>query len=227
MATRFYFAAGGGSPVSPTLNNGGEWEHVNTNRAAMRTTVGSTALTNLQYAPDAADDIVDKDALVCQFVSFEILEAQTISAQTCKWQFQCFESNAGNNVSLTIKIFICSRDGTSIKETLLAIRRDATEMNTSLQNRGDSASISSATVEVGDRICVEIGCGGLPVAASQVQGHNCNIRFGEVASGGDLAENDTETGTTFRPWLEFPNTLTFASQEAPRALDVFRHRRAS
>lgn len=217
MATRIYFASSGSPAVTPTINAGGEWEHANTLRLPMSKTLGSTALGNTAYSPDAADHLVNGDACVAQFVMTDKLQAQTISAQTVKWQFQCLESNAANNVGLTVKIFVVSQDGTTIKETLLAIVRDAAEMNTALRNMGHSATTTSATVEAGDRICVEIGCGGTPTAAGGVQGHNCTIRFGESAAGGDLAENETETGTTFRPWLEFANNLSFQDPQTVTA----------
>lgn len=210
MASRFYFTNSVAAVVSPTINAGGEWEHAQSVRRAFRKTLGSDALGNSNsYTPDGSDHLVDGDAMVAQWVCSDPLAAQSIAAQTVKWQFQCFESNAGNNLALTIKIFVCSADGSTIKETLLAIRRDGAEMNTSLRNISDSATISSADVEDGDRLVIELGGGGTPTAAGGVQGHNLTIRAGENASSGDLPENDTETGTTFRPWLEFANTLTF------------------
>ena len=207
MATRLYFPSTGTPDVSPTINNGGEWEHSNGVRRPLVTTVGSSALSTDAYSPDAADHLTDGDALIYQYVLTDKLAAQTISGQTVKWQFQCLEAHANNNLFLTLKIFVCGNDGT-IKETLLAIRRDATEVATSLTNRGDSATISSATVEDNDRIVVEIGLGGTMTGAGGVQGHNGSIRFGESASSGDLPEDDSTTTTTYRPWLEFANTLT-------------------
>lgn len=209
MATRFYFPSSGSAAVTPTINAGGEWEHVNSARLPCSVTLGSTALANTAYSPDGADHLVNGDAHVMQFVSNETLQAQTLAAQTVSWQFQCFESNNGNNVGLTVKIFVCSNDGSTIKETLLAITRDAAEMLNSLRNMGHSATTSAADVEAGDRIVIEIGCGGTPTASGGVQGHNCTIRFGENASSGDLPVNETETGTTFRPWLEFANNFSF------------------
>ena len=62
----------------------------------------------------------------------------------------------------------------------------------------------------GDRILLEIGLGGLPVATSGIQGHNGSIRWGCVASSGDLPVDETQTGTTYRPWVEFSGNLNFA-----------------
>ena len=206
MATRLYFPSTGTPDISPTINNGGEWEHSNGVRRPLVTTVGSSALSTDAYTPDAADHLTDGDALIYQYILTDKLAAQTISGQTVKWQFQCLEAHANNNLFLTLKIFVCGNDGT-IKETLLAIRRDSTEVATSLTNRGDTATISSATVEDNDRIVIEIGLGGTPTATGGVQGHNGSIRFGESASSGDLPEDDSTTATTYRPWLEFANTL--------------------
>lgn len=210
MATRLYFS-NTQSVLHPTENSGAEWDHVNTaiaDRQLLKTPDGST-LANGTYTPDAADHLVDNDSMVLLYVLEGIeLAAQTINAQAVKWQVQCNESNNGCNQFLSLKIFICGRDGT-VKETLLALKRDATEMANSLINRGDSSTTSSASVEDGDRICVEMGCGGTPTSATGVNGHNCTIRSGCDASSGDLPEDNTETGTTFRPWIEFAENLDF------------------
>lgn len=210
MATRFFFPETEAAPVSPTIS--GDWEHINTQRRKLLTGPDSSTLTTTAYTPDGADHLVNGDAHHRQYVS-DPLAAQNIAAQTVKLQFQCLEAHAGNNLFLTWKIFVVSQDGNTIKETLLAIRRDATEVATSLTNRGDSATTTAADVEDNDRIVIEIGLGGTPTGSGGVQGHNGSIRFGCNASSGDLGEDNTQTGTTFRPWLEFANTLTFAPLE--------------
>lgn len=209
MATRFYFASTGTPSVSPAINPGGEWEHANNARRPMRATPQLSTVSGGLYAPDAADHLVDGDSLVFHFVTDEQLAAQTISAQSLKWQFQMQESNANNNLFMAIKVYLVSADGSTIGDTILAIRRDGNELPTAFANRGDSATSASANANAGDRIVVEIGFGGTPTATTGVQGHNGNVRIGEDASSGDLPENDTETAATFRPWLEFANSLTF------------------
>lgn len=207
MATRFYFPETEAAAVSPTIS--AEWEHQNVvRRRLIADTPDGSTLTTTAYNPDGADHIADQDAHHRQYVS-DPIAAQNISGNV-KAQFQCIESHASNNLQLTLKIFLCSGDGTTIKETLLAITRKGTEPTTSLRNTSFSSNaISAADAEEGDRIVVEVGLGGLPTSGGGTNCHNGSIRFGGSASGGDLAENETETGTTFRPWLEFDDTISF------------------
>lgn len=208
MATKLYFASTGSAAVSPTINAGAEWEHVNSARLPMSVVLGSSSLANTAYSPDAADDLTNKDAHVMQFVSTNQFAGQTIASQTVTGQFQCFESNAGNNVALTLKIFACSADGSTIRSpAILSITRDGSEMNTALRNISLSVTTTACTISDGDRLVVELGCGGTCTAASGVQGHNSTIRFGESASSGDLPVDETTTATTYRPWMNFANTL--------------------
>lgn len=210
MATRFYLPSSGAAAVNPAFS--AEWEHQNNVRRPMSTAKSDTALLAISYSPDAVDHIANEDALFGQFIS-EPLAAQTIAAQVVKLQMQCSEIIAQNNLFMTWKLFLCNNDGSTIKETLLAIRRDGTEVATSATNRSDSANTSAADCEDGDRIVLEIGLGGLPTAAGGVEGHNGNIRTGDVIALPDLPEDDTQTGAGHNPWLEFADDLTFQGAE--------------
>lgn len=214
MATRFYFPLDTAAAVSPTVSS--EWEHVEATpvRRKIVTSADSSTLTTVLIAYDGADDAVDKDALWRQYVS-DPIPAQTIPVQTVSAQFQILEAHVANNLFLTIKIFVCSQDGATIKETLLAITRDDQEPGTSLINRSFTATTSAANVEANDRIVVEIGLGGTPGSGGGTQGHNGSVRFGCNASSGDLPVDDTQTGTTYRPWLEFADSSLFATPVAP------------
>ena len=204
MATRFYLPASGAGAVTPTV--AAEWEHNNAANRRMHPIQTNTAFATTSYSPDAADDLTDRDSMVVQFVSDPLL-AQTISAQTLKIQILGNETNAADNLFLTWKVYLCSRTGTT-GSTLLAIRRDGTELVvTTNTNRSDSATSSSQTCSLGDRIVLEVGYGGLCTASGGVQGHNGGLRFGDTGTT-DLAENDTDTGDA-KPWLEFANDLNF------------------
>jgi len=220
VATRFYFPLTEAAAVSPTIS--ADWEHINTLRRKLLTTPDASTLTSVAYTPDASDHTPDEDAHHRQYVSDQ-LAAQTISAQTISAQFQALEADVNNNLFLTIKVFVCSSDGGTIKETLLAITRDDTELPAVLANRSFSATSTAATVESDDRIVVEVGLGGDPGGGGGVQGHNGQIRWGCDASSGDLPVSDSGGDLTFRPWLEFANTLTFATGDqtlTPSALAV-------
>jgi hypothetical protein len=208
---RFYLPSSGAAPVSPAVS--GDWEHNNAVRRQTKTWRTGTSIADTSYSPDGADDITNRDSMFVQFVSDPLLP-QTIGAQTVKYALQGSETNAGNNCSVTLKVFVCSQDGSSIKETLLAIQRDGTELATTVTNRTDSGTTSSATVEEGDRLVFEFGIGGTPTASGGVQGHNGALRFGDNQAT-DLAENDTDTGSTNNPWLEFANDIAFIADIAP------------
>jgi hypothetical protein len=184
------------------------WEHVNSVQRALLLTPDSSTLTTTAYAPDAADDLTDKDSHHRQYVS-DPLKAQTLSGNL-KGQFQCLEELANCNLFLTVKVLVCSNDGSTTQATLLAITRDTTnELATSLTNRNfPSTALSSFACADGDRLVLEIGLGGsITSGTGGVVGHNGSIRWGCSAAGGDLPEDDAATGTTLRPWMEFSNTI--------------------
>jgi len=208
MATRFYLPSAGTPPASPTIS--AEWEHSNGVRFPMSISKTATGLSAVTYAPDAVDHLVDNDSLFFQYISIETLAAQTIAAAGITLVMQASESNALNHLFLTWKVFVCSGDGATIKETLIAIQRDGTELTTTVTNRNDAGTIILANVEAGDRLVLEIGIGGLPTAGSGVNCHNGKLQPGDQEAT-DLAADDTDTGTTKNPWLEFANTLTFQS----------------
>ena len=220
MPQRWYLRSSGTPNITPTID-AAHWEHINTSRISCSPAGGATALSNVAYAPDGADHLVSGDAHVIQFISAETLDPQTMSAQTVTIAMQCLESNAGNNVSLTWKIWVVSIDGSTLLGELLPIRRDATEMATSRTNRTDSATTTLVTTSVPSRLVIEVGCGGLPTAASGVQGHNCTLFHGDN-SATDLPANDTDTTTTKRPWVEFATGFTFVGPQTLALMGVGR-----
>ena len=217
MASTLYFTSDGSNngilaPVSPA-SPGAEWEHIATDSGGVNTwkllqAADSSTLNTRIYTPDGADDTTSKDALNKVFIS-DALDAQTISGNITA-QFQCLEANANNNLSLTLVIKVVSNDGGTVRATLLAITRDASEVNTALRNiTFNSTALSSYTNIAGDRLQVEVGLGGSSTAGSGTNAHNGSIRFGGNASSGDLPVDETQTGTTYRPWIQFSNTIDF------------------
>jgi hypothetical protein len=209
MATRLYFSDTAAAQVTPPAPTA-DWEHINSVTRLLVNAPDASALATTAYTPDAADDLTDKDAMHRQYVS-EPLDAQTLSGNVTG-QFQCSETFANDNLFLTLKILVCNNSGSATQATLLAITRATSlEIATSLTNRTfPSTATSSFACALGDRLVVEVGAGGnITSGTGGVIGHNASIRWGCSASGGDLAVNETETGTTFRPWIEFANTFTF------------------
>lgn len=217
MATRLYFPDGAVAPITPPAPTA-NWAHINSVLAPLLSVVDASALATTAYTPDAADDITDKAAHHRQYIS-PCLSAQALSGNVTG-QFQCSEAHANNNLFLTLKILLCDRAGASTLATLLAITRATSlELTTTLTNRTfPSTALTPFTCADGDRLVVEVGlAGNITTAAGGVQGHNGSIRWGCSAAGGDLAANETEAGTTFRPWVEFASTFTW-EWERPTSL---------
>jgi len=208
VATTFYFPETLAAPVTPPAA-AAAWEHINTVTRSLLTTPDGSTLTTTAYTPDAADDLVSGDALHRQYVSGPLI-AQTLGGNVTA-QFQMTEVNTGCNQFLTLKLLVCSNDGTTVRATLLDVTRDTTnEVATSLTNRNfPSTALAGYTCIKGDRLVIEVGCGGTPTAASGVNGHNCSIRFGCSASSGDLPADDSTTGTTYRPWVAISTSVMF------------------
>jgi hypothetical protein len=211
MATRFYLPATLAAPVAPPAPSGADWGHINSVARQALTTPDSSTLATVAYTADAGDHLTAVNAHHRQYVT-DALEAQTIAAQTFSAQLQSYELHANNNLFLTMKVYVVSNDGSTAKETLLAITQNGIEVvgpNT-VRNNSFSATLTAATLEAGDRIVIEIGLGGTPgPAAGGTQGHNGQMRWGCDASSGDLPVDDTTTGTTYRGWVQFADTLTF------------------
>lgn len=223
MPSRFYLPSTSTAAVSPTINTGDWTLHQNTVRREMDIAKLGSTLTQFDYIPDAADHLVDGEACAIQFVS-KGLGAQTISAQTVTLVIQSQEPNAGCNQAMSWKLYVVNAAGSSVVGTLVAYRRDNNEMlhvaGGGRVSRTDSTTCSSLAVSNGDRLVLEVGSGGLPTAASAVQGHNPTFWFGD-SSATDLPNSDSDTTTTKNPWLEFAtDTLTFETTllEPPAAV---------
>ncbi len=212
MATTFYFTEDQAAPVSPLAPVGSTtWEHIAPSipTRALQLSPDTSTLTTTAYTPDAADDITDKDACHRQYVS-PPLAAQTVSGNVTA-QFQGLEAHANNNLFITLKLMVISNDGSTLRQIILAITRSTgNEYTTTLRNATfPSTAMTSYACAAGDRILVEVGLGGSSTATGGVQGHNGSLRFGGNASSGDLPVDNTQTGTTYRPWISFSTDPLF------------------
>lgn len=210
MATRFRLTADTTAPqVSPTLQS---YSHSTPGTVSrqLRTADASTLATTA-YTPDAGDHLVAGDALQGQFVSFPMAAgAQFTNGATIKFAVQCLMAHANNAQQVQLFASIVDLAGTSVRRTLRTKVLEGVNMATALTNRFLTTTQDGATYTTvrGDRLVVEFSCSGTPTAAGGTQGHNVSMRWGS-SGGGDLAENDTETGTTFNGWIEFAPTITF------------------
>jgi len=207
MATRIYLPSSGAAAVSPAFSANWDDTADATRLRSVFDTPSGTTMTTTAYRDNSNKN---ENHLIHQWVS-DSISAQTISAQTIKFQMRSEEnSNANNNQFNTIGIRVVSSDGATVRGTILAITRDDVEMASggTLTNRQFSATSSSVTAQANDRIVIEIGTGGDPSAGNN---HNVDIRIGDNG-GSDLPENDTST-SDLNPWVEFVSNF-FGSSSA-------------
>lgn len=208
MATRLRFSETLTAAVSPTAQS---YTHdVGVRKRLARS--DSSTLTTTAYAPDAADHLVAGDSHITQFVSDPMVNGTVFtSGNTLKMAMQFLEANNGNNLFLQLWVGVVSLDGATARGTLRSKVSHGTETPNSITNRFLSTTLSSSytTANDGDRLVVEISHTGTPVNTGGVQGHNFSLRRGNSGAGGDLAENDTDTGATINPWIEFATTITW------------------
>lgn len=181
-------------------------------------TSDSSALATQAYTPDAADHLVAGDAQHVQFVSAPMAAGITFTnADVIKFCLQCLMANGSNAQQVQLFVSIVSEDGATVRRTLRSKVLEGNTMATSLTSRFLSTTQDGAsyTTVSGDRLVVEFSCSGTPTAAGGTQGHNTSMRWGGNGAGGDLAENDTQTGTTLNPWIEFVPTITFNGTSNP------------
>ncbi len=209
---RFRLPASGAAPVSPAIQS---YTHDQGTRRPLPTS-GSTALATQAYTPDGADHLSAGDAHHVQFVSDALTTGTVFTAgNALKLCVQMLEAHANNNLNLQLWVGVYSNDGSTLQATLRSKVEQANELNTSLESRFLSTTLSgSYTTVSGDRLVVEISVEGTPSASGGTQGHNSSIRFGENGAGGDLAENNTQTGTTLNPWIEITSTSPSIAADA-------------
>jgi hypothetical protein len=220
MATRFRLTADATAPaVSPALQS---YSHSQGTRRKLVTSDAS-ALATQAYTPDAADHLVAGDAQHVQFVSDPMAPGISFTnTQAIKYAVQGLEPQANNNLQVQLFASIVSQDGTTVRRVLRSKVLEGVELGTALAARTHSTTQDGATyvTVAGDRLVVEFSVSGTPVAAGGVQGHNASLRWGGNGAGGDLLENDTETGTTRNPWIEFvPNVVFYTEGQASKTLD--------
>ena len=207
MATRFRYTATTTSPsVSPAFQS---YTHAMTLRRNLVLTDSST-LTNVALTPDAVDHIAPGATGFVQFVSAPLGANTFTIGDAFKQAIQALEASAPNNLQVQVFIGLVSNDGTSALATLRSKVLEGAEIATTLRNTFFSSTLSGGYTTVGgERLVIELSLSGTPTPGGGVDGHNGTLRFGGSGTGGDLPENDTETGTTFNPWIEFANTILF------------------
>jgi hypothetical protein len=118
-----------------------------------------------------------------------------------------------NGLRLALMLKVVDNAGTTVRGTLFSLAYDDTALKgvttwnySSAVNRRYTVSTSEVTSQANDRIVAEIGSEHNPAFGGQ---HDAGFVWGDSSSS-DLPEDDTSTNN-YNPWLEFPNTITFAS----------------
>jgi hypothetical protein len=186
------------APISPTANSGWE-DSASITRSALSTT---KAGTNVAYAVAETDVTAGRDIALGQWISEPMTVAGTFAGGEVRICVARLESDAAADLSTRFALRILSSDGSTARLDSGFV--SATEWATSVTAVDITATMSSATVQVGDRIVVEYG---------YKAGNASTTSFtGTIRSGGtdatDLQNADTGANATTRsPWVEFPGEL--------------------
>jgi hypothetical protein len=201
---RFRLPSSGAAAVSPAFQS---YTHTNSVRRPLPES-DSSALATTAYTPDAADHGTAGDAHHAQFVSAAMTSGDSVgSGATVKLAIQGLEAHANNNLAVQLWVGVYNNAGSSLLATLVSKTVDGTELAGSLTNRFLSTTTSAGYSFTGtERIVVEVSVQGTPGGGGGTQGHNASLRWGADGVGGDLGENDSDTGTTLNPWFEIDIT---------------------
>jgi hypothetical protein len=205
--TRLYLPSTGDVNITPGFAAWGLTTSADRRRATISKT--GTALTNKASA--AVGVTTTRDVLLRQYLSDPLSGPQTV-AGTVKGVARTLESLATANAQAQLTIKVVSKDGTTVRGTLLALSTAGatSEFTTALTNRkypvawASTVALSSVSALDGDRIAVEIGA---RFIATTVATTTATVNFGD-APATDIAEDETST-TANAPWLELSQTLTF------------------
>lgn len=220
MATRLYLPVFGVPNITPAFAAWGLTTGADRIRAAAVKT--ATALTSKASA--AVGVTTTRDVLVRQYLSDPLSGAQTITG-TVKGVIRALESATTANAQAQVTIRVVSKDGTTVRGTLLALSTAAaaSEFGTTLANRkfplawvSPGATLSSVAAQDGDRIAIEFGS---RFIATTVATTTATLNFGDNAAA-DATEDETGTAAN-NPWLEFSQTLAFQAVPELRAVGTY------
>lgn len=225
MATRFYLPNGAVAPgmnaaVLPPFDS--SWE--NTATAVRYRCVTEKKMTGMGNPLGTGHGVNPSDTLRIQYVS-DPIAAQVISG-TVKGQIACNEDADTYQMMPQFLAKIVSFDGQTERGILYAHQTEAitNEFATLITNRkfprnwaGSGATLSSVTALSEDRIVLELG----------IRQESTATTFFRLYIGDnnpdDLPENETETGSSFNPWIEFSQNIGFIPRLSGRRLgSIFR-----
>lgn len=218
MATRFYLTQTRqlDTNLFPAADAGWEQLQVPPYKLRLATSKSSTATDFSLLSLTEGTSTADRDLLLVQAYS-KPLEAQTITG-TIKGIIRAGQTNAGDDSRSQLMVRVLSPDGV-VRGTLLAMSTAALASEwdpTLIVNRkfplawaGAGASLGSVAAQRGDFLSIEIG----------FRSHAVSLSTGRIYIGtdpsNDLAEDETSTDQ-YSPWIEFSQTLNFATEETGR-----------
>lgn len=216
--TRLHVAGTTAADISPAYDAEWDAESSAVLRRAMSVAgfnearVGSGFLSFNNVTPGTNGDVI-----VFQFVSDAIAPGPI--AGTFKGQMQALENNAANDARAQIIVRVVSNDGSVVRGTLYG--PDTAALSSEFATgtaanrqfpRGGAVSLSPVSAQANDRIVIEVGARTHQSATLRVQ-----LFAGGTNANTDLPENETETGTSYKPWFEFSEDLYTSRLRGARA----------
>jgi len=193
VATRFWLTSSA-PPYTPTTRRG-SWAVASGEDVQYlgRKPAGAAGSSTINVGSTAAN----RDVLLHRSISDGAVKAGTL-AGTVQWVIGAKESNANLNGFFHLHIYVTSGDSDTPRGTLLTDSIGATEFGTTAVGATEgSKTLSSVSVQVGDRIVVEIGYRASASATTQ----NATINYGNTGTT-DLT-NGSASVTSQPGWIEF------------------------
>lgn len=194
--TRIYLPSSGAAPLG-TIDPDAAWESQASSfyRAPAVYEKSDTALTDIT---SEAPNTNNQDMLFAQFVSGTLDSAyEFTAADTVRIIVRCAEENLSVDAKLAYCVRVVSGDGATVRGTLLALSRGATEFATTPTTRTVVvADLTPVSAQEGDRIVVEVGA----YLDSPATGYDITLRHGDAAATDDFAF--AALTTDLCPWVE-------------------------
>ena len=202
MTTRFYLPSSGAVPITPSFAAAWDDETIGI-RCPTSTSKINSAMVSKSFGDN---NDLDRSIVFAQYISPSLDGAQTVTGDV-GFVIRASEGGTSFNMLTAITIRVLSNDGTSVTGTPLALTRDDTEMDTSLESRHFFATLKEVNKNDGDRVVIEIGTAGNPNLNGD---HDSTLSIGDNAVN-DLTASDTDVGVD-NPWVEF-NDINLVFQQ--------------
>jgi hypothetical protein len=194
VATR-HWLTNAAAPYTPTTRRG-SWTTASGEDVQLlgRKPQGSAGTSSIALAAGSGT----RKVLLHRSISAGAIKAGTISG-TVTWCIGAKESNTLLDAVWHLHVYVTSGDSDTPRGTLLSNYTGSSEFSTTATGATEGAvSVSPVSVQVGDRLVVEIG---YETSTTTAASYSATINYGNVGST-DLAATDTAV-TTEPGWIEF------------------------